>query len=169
MLDAASQWTVAVMVLAVFVFACFKDSPMLRAALAILVNWILCTGLVYLSHNYTPWIGWLIIDTVTAWVVMWHPAGKAQSLIGALYIVQIGFHCAFGIDGFTGTSGVDFQSAASGFYLDILSWIGRGQLAVLIAGGGYGLHRRFRGGARFRGHSGNAVAARGAHMEGGGE
>ena len=74
-------------------------------------------------------IGWyIVIDALSGWAVLAHPAGWAQKLIGALFALMVSFHIGFLIADHPATV-ID--------YLHWLTWAGWLQWAVLASWGLY--------------------------------
>ena len=102
------------------------------AILAVLVaSLILVQVLIWPSPNYA--IGMMIVDAIAAWVILWHPAGRFQSLIGLTFLLQIGVHAGRLLNG---------ENADMFNY-----WLGLSLLAFLQLGlvGGWWVHERVRG------------------------
>jgi hypothetical protein len=88
-------------------------------------------ALVWPSPTYA--IAMMVVDALAAWVILWHPAGKVQSLIGLTFLLQIGVH--------TGR-------ILNGVNADLFNyWLGLSLLAFLQLGlvGGWWLYERVRG------------------------
>jgi len=96
-----------------------------RAIVVIVLNW--CAGMAYVqnSGNLTPWQFNIFIDSASAAVILWHPAGRAQAYIGLFYMLQIAFHAAYGI------REVLDQRVDQLFYYDAITWIAWGQLLAM--------------------------------------
>lgn len=67
-----------------------------RVAGVVLANWCAGTVFIWQTRNFDPWEFNLFIDSLAMMVVLWHPAGKAQVLLGLLYIGQICLHIVYG-------------------------------------------------------------------------
>lgn len=67
---------------------------MKRTALTLLavlaISFVLTPVLVWPSENWA--LAMMAVDGLAATVILFHPAGKAQSLIGLTYLLQIGVH-----------------------------------------------------------------------------
>lgn len=102
-----------------------QREQILRATAVIVSNW--CAGLAYVqnSGNLTPWQFNIFIDSASAAVILWHPAGRAQAYIGLFYMLQIAFHAAYGIREVLG------QQVDQLFYYDAITWIAWGQLLAM--------------------------------------
>ena len=67
-----------------------------RTAVALVANWALVMTGQVITGAYAPWGWFLILDLATAFVVVWHPAGRPQALIGGVLVLQVLVHLAFG-------------------------------------------------------------------------
>lgn len=98
---------------------------MRRTAMAMAANLALVWLAQAATRSYAPWLWFIIIDVGTAFVVLAHPASRPQAAIGAIYVLQIVTHIAFG-------------AAASTehvrLYLDLLAFGGGCQLLILATG-----------------------------------
>jgi hypothetical protein len=101
----------------------------------------------WLLHDYAPWLWLIAIDAITAFVVLSHPASKAQAVIGSIYVLQIITHVAFGAAG---------TVEHVRLYLDLLAFGGVCQLLTLACGGFNGRGRKV---AAARGNGGGAAGA----------
>jgi hypothetical protein len=66
-----------------------------RCAAIIILNWVAGYEFNELFGTFTPWVWTTMIDTIAAAVILWHPAGRWQAVIGATYVLQIACHSAF--------------------------------------------------------------------------
>lgn len=90
-------WTYLAPLLVVALLSTTGTKPMLRTALALVANWIANTAYVMATGDYSPW-GWFIAtDAAAAWIVLWHPAGRVQSLVGWCFMAQILLHGVYAI------------------------------------------------------------------------
>lgn len=101
---------------------------MLRTALVLLMNWSINTAIFSLTGNYTPWVQYLIIDAISAAIVLVHPAGRMQATIGITYIIACIWHAAYGL-----TVLRAFSYYAQISYWEKLRWIALAQ--ILLMGG----------------------------------
>jgi hypothetical protein len=114
---------------------------LLRAAYVLAFNRVLCGVAVASTGDYAP-VGWFaMIDFVSAAVLLLPPAGKTQSAIGIVYIIQLALHC------------VQWPGGVGDYaYLSVLTVGGSLQIAFLIVGAIDGDGRRkVRGDGDFRG------------------
>lgn len=96
-----------------------------RTAWAMAGNMVAVWAAQFVSGSYTPWLAFIIVDVITAYIVLAHPATRTQALIGAVYVAQIIAHIAFGAA----------QSKNCGsVYLDLLAFGGVCQLLILATG-----------------------------------
>ena len=115
--------------LAMVCLTCFwhaePRAQMLRSAAAIAANWL--AGVIYVHNtgNMTPWHFSILIDTLAAFAVMYHPAGKVQGFIGLFYCFQIAGHIAFGARQMLGLG------ADAIFYYDSITYVAWGQLVAM--------------------------------------
>lgn len=121
--------------------------PLPRTALAILGNWI--AGLVMsIPGGITDAWAWNIaIDGFAAFVILWRPAGRWQSLLGVSYCAQIAMHIGYGALLLTD------QQPDQWSYYDALTRVAWVQLALLGAWGGRTIWRALAG------HNGGGSAA----------
>lgn len=115
---------------------------LIRSAAVLMANQVLCWVVALSEGSISPSLHYLVIDAVSAWVLLWHPRGLTQARIGIVFAVQLGLH---------------FCQWASGFdpqlYVRFL-YIGGGmQIAFLISGAINGDGRTVRRGRRRRGHN----------------
>lgn len=96
-----------------------------RTAWAMAGNMVAVWGAQFMSGSYTPWLMFLIIDVITAYIVLAHPATRIQALVGAIYVAQIIAHIAFGAAQAKGCETL---------YLDLLAFGGVCQLLILATG-----------------------------------
>jgi len=90
-------WAYVIPLLVICACSLTGREQMIRTAMAILANWIINSGFVLATGIYDPWWFFLATDALTAWVILYHPAGKAQALIGYTYIAQILMHCVYAV------------------------------------------------------------------------
>lgn len=113
----------------------FINRPILRVAFVIALNWAINTWFCHQSGLYDPWWFYIVVDSLSAWAVLYHPAGRVQSLIGWTYIGQVI------VSGVYGASG----AVAKLLYWRVLLEIGYAQLIILgVWAGGYGGYRLWR-------------------------
>lgn len=74
-------------------------SPLRRTALAMAANATLNAGFVVASGIEDPWTWYIAMDAAAAAIVLHQPAGKAQSVIGSLYMAQIVVHGVYAASG----------------------------------------------------------------------
>ena len=127
-----------------------------RAGWAMAGNMALVWAAQALSGSYTPWLAFTCIDAATAFVVLAHPAGRSQAMIGAIYVLQIITHVAFGAAGAHGDAR---------FYLDLLAFGGGCQLLILATGAIHGRRRKVRRTGLDGGGAGGTAAADLARVE----
>lgn len=146
MLDVASQNTVAILVATTALLWLFGSVRLSHVGAVLFANWCAQSGYVVLvtsawfvegsanswlsvlAGDYYPWLWWLAIDAATAWYMFKPSVSYTQIFIGAIGIAQVLFHGAFALN-----------PLIADMYLNSLDWLGRAQLAALIAGGGYGV------------------------------
>jgi hypothetical protein len=120
--------------LAAIALAHHERCPLLvRAAWVLAANFVACNLAAVATGQFAP-VAWLLfIDVASAIVMLWHPAGRTQAILGAVYIVQLGLHAAhWG----AGTDGSPV------FYLSMLNVGGGLQIAFLFYGAINGDGRR---------------------------
>lgn len=117
--------------------------PMRRTAIVLALNWLVNTAFVLATGVYDPWLFYLITDSISAWIVLYPPRGRVQSLIGGTYLAQIVMHAVYGISKFL------HPDISAERYWQVLTILGFVQL--LIIGGWAGgfwcraAYRRFVG------------------------
>lgn len=88
-------WPYVVPLLIVCSAAMLCGGVMLRVSLAIFLNWVFGTAFVMLTDIYDPWRLSLILDTISATIIMYQPAGRMQAVIGCTYMGQIILHVIY--------------------------------------------------------------------------
>ncbi len=121
-----------------------------RCAAALGANWIVTGSFTFLVQTDGWWFN-LIIDTITAAVMLYRPAGKWQAILGISYVAQLACHVGYGVR-ITFLGGADAT-----LYYDWLAAIAFVQLFIVGAWGVGGLwnslgrwHRRHSGAAKAR-------------------
>ncbi len=66
--------------------------PMIRTAATLLANWFVGSAYVYATGIPDAWYFSLLLDTISAAIILHQPAGKVQALIGATFMGQILLH-----------------------------------------------------------------------------
>ena len=124
----------AIAVIAAICIARLYGPPSLcRTAFVLAGNMLVIWAVQYASGSYTPWRWFLIIDVISAYIVMTHPyiaavggtAARTQALICAVYATQIIAHIAFG---------AAKTASCGGLYMDLLAFGGVCQLLILATG-----------------------------------
>jgi hypothetical protein len=128
MIQAATiAYPVSLAALIAFLLA-MRDSFDLRTAVALFLNWV--AGLVVLA--VTPveqaWAPFIVVDALTAYVILRQPAHMQQAIVGGLLLSQIVWHAAFG---WVGTS------YSLHFYLTAVNLAGWLMVATLFGGAAY--------------------------------
>ena len=114
--------------------SCRSGSPALRrTGIALGANWLLVMSAQIFTESYAPWQFFIVLDAVTAFVVLQHPASRAQAAIGSIYVLQIILHVAFGAGG---------PNHDVRFYLAVLTFGGACQLLILATGAIHGRGRK---------------------------
>lgn len=112
------------------------NAQMVRTALAIFANYWINTAFVLVSGNYDPWWFYMATDAITAWVILIHPAGRPQSLIGWSFMVQVMIHAVYGASKLINPA-FDTYSASFAYWQILLSVA---FLQLVILGGWVGGH-----------------------------
>lgn len=116
---------------------------MLRTALALLAAWAVKSAAVYASGIFDLWLFFMIVDAAAAWVVLYHPAGRIQSIIGGLILAKFMVHGIYGLSKFFNPESVD--GFAYIHLLDIVGFLELGLLGGWAGGRGISaLHSRYR-------------------------
>lgn len=105
-----------------------------------------------ITGQAAPWLWFLAVDCVCAFVVLHPPASRTAAVIGCFYVLQIILHVAFAGAG---------SAATTLLYLDLLATAGWFQLLALATGTFQ--HGRKRKMAAAGGSSGGAAFTSGAH------
>ena len=123
------------------------DALLVRSAWVLLINHIACDAAQDVAGIADPVLWFAAIDTLSAVVLLWQPAGRTQAVIGAVYLVQIGLHFA------------QYPGGVAQYqYLSVLTVAGACQIAFLIKGAVDGDGRKVRGFGNWRGDHNRAVA-----------
>lgn len=107
-------------------------APIIRTASVLMANWIINTSFVLASGIYDPWFFYIVIDTFSAWAILYQPAGRMQSVIGWTFMTQIVLHAVYAIS--------DPRIASVSYWQALLA-LGFIQLLLL---GGWGGGNRLR-------------------------
>ncbi|WP_170815339.1 hypothetical protein, partial [Salmonella enterica] len=83
-----------------------------RTAFALIANWLVVMAARPIFDRPDMWLVFLVVDAITAFFVLQHPASKPQAVIGCIYIVQVTVHLAYALVG---------SGPATGLYLTMLS------------------------------------------------
>ncbi len=75
--------------------AMLGSGPMVRTSLAILLNWIAQTVFAETTGIYDAWWFFIVIDAITAAVIIRQPAAKVQALIACVFMGQILLHVVY--------------------------------------------------------------------------
>lgn len=145
------------LVLGLMVTHCTDAAPTLRrVSLVLTLNWLLALGAVAVFHDKEPWAAFFLIDTVAAVLVLRHPRGAIQQVIGSFYAVQIVAHVTYMlvVHHYPG----DIAPAKRYYHL-MLDTGGGLQIATLLAGTIYGACKRIAYRARRSGGSFRAAGA----------
>lgn len=118
-------------------------------ALVLLGNWLAEIAMVRGSNEQFPWLFFIVADYMSALIILCMRPNRWQIMIAAVYAVQIICHAAFGFCGQT--------QAAKYYYWYALTYTGWAQLALVIGGGVYALHRRRDGASSGVSHTVNVL------------
>lgn len=124
---------------------------LLRSAYVLAFNRIACGVAVASTGDFAP-VGWFAaIDIASAYVLLMQPAGRTQSIIGFVYIMQVALHC------------VQWPGGVGDYaYLSVLTVGGSLQIVFLLLGAIDGDGRRkVRGDGDIR-NGGNVSVSHGA-------
>lgn len=113
------------------------NKPMMRTAAALLGCLIVNRLHFLFTHEYVPYGWYIIVDTITAAIVLARPAGRVQAMIGTTYLAEISFHVAYAV--YLHRNG--FQYATELCYWKLLFWTAMLQAAMIVGWTGSGLAR----------------------------
>ncbi len=87
---------VTVSIMAAVTVRMSDNDALSRSMAAVLLNWL--AGITYnsLTGITDGWQFNILIDSITATVILFRPAGKWQALLGVTYCVQIAMHGGYG-------------------------------------------------------------------------
>jgi hypothetical protein len=123
------------------------NALLVRSAWVLLLNHVACDAAQDVTGLSDPTLWFAAIDTLSAVVLLWQPAGRTQAVIGAVYVVQIGLH--FG----------QYPGGVAQYeYLSVLTVAGACQIASLIMGAVDGDGRKVRSFGDWRGNHDRALA-----------
>ena len=106
----------------------FRGSADFRSGVALLVNWVVTIAVYEASPMETVWAPLIVLDGLTAYVILRQPARLVQGVIGGLLLGQLVFHVAFG---WVGTSE---SFGAYRLAINLAGWL---QVAALLMGATY--------------------------------
>ncbi len=120
-----------------------------RSAVTLAANWTSCTAYVALSGNFTPWAWFWAMDFLCAAALLLHPVSKWQRWLAYSYMLQFGFHAAFGFAQYMRGHGASNAFTVAGG--DPLQYLGRLDTVLIVQlglvaiwTGGHGLYRLCR-------------------------
>jgi hypothetical protein len=125
------------MLLTCAAFVAFGHDEQRRTVLVIAANWLLGWGYNEAFGTFTPWVWSTFIDTCAAFIILRHPAGNAQRLIGATYATQIALHGAYGV---ATLRNMHPDALLYWQWLTVIAW---SQLAMVWIWGAYGGGKRW--------------------------
>ena len=101
-----------------------RDGALLRSFAAVAVIW--AAGAAYVSETriYDPWPLSMALDIMAAMIILRHPAGLFQALLGVLFMLQIAMHIGYAAAKGNGSADIYL-------YYDALTYAGWVQLMVL--------------------------------------
>lgn len=123
-----------------------------RLAYVLAANFVLYVSGQLITGQAAPWLWFLAVDSMCAFVVLHPPASRTAAVIGSIYVLQIIFHVAFAGAG---------SGSTTLLYLDLCATAGWFQLLALATGTYQ--HGRKRKVAAFGDGGGDTAFASGAH------
>ncbi len=95
----AARWTIQVVLVVSLVLALLqRNKAMLRTAGA-LIGCLVVNRIHYLlTNDSTPYMWYMVIDAITAAIVLLRPAGKVQAVIGTTFLVELAMHLSYWIN-----------------------------------------------------------------------
>lgn len=125
-----SVWAYAAVLGVVTLIAAAKgDAAMRRTVAAIFTAWALDSAFIGLTGIPTPWLWFIIVDTLAARVVLFHPRARLQGYVGACFVFQICVNLGYG---------VAYIRFGPGFERSLLRWEvieALGYLKLMMIGG----------------------------------
>lgn len=70
---------------------------MKRAMFTVAANYAAAFCYTWVSKDPTPWPLFMALDFVSAAIILIKPAGRAQALVGLIYLMQISIHTGYAI------------------------------------------------------------------------
>jgi hypothetical protein len=132
--------------LALLILGLAVDARWLSGTAVILLgNWIAEVAMVQCSGEQFPWLFFMVADYLAALIILCIRPNRWQVVVAGIYAVQIVFHAAYGLSKQDAWARYDYWHG--------LTYTGWAQLAAIIGGGLYALHRRYRGADRGVSHS----------------
>jgi hypothetical protein len=112
----------------VAVLMAIRDNTDLRTAVSLFVNWVAGVLVLSIVPHGQAWPAFIVIDALTAAVILMPPAHMQQAIVGGLLLSQIVLHIAFGLGG--GPLSVSYYYTT----VNLAGWL---QVASLIGGAAY--------------------------------
>jgi hypothetical protein len=123
-----------------------------RIAIVLAVNFLLYLAGQAIFDIAAPWLWFLAVDAVCAFIILHPPASRTAAWVGSVYVLQLIIHVAYAV-GSDGTR----------LYLDLLAFGGWCQLVILATGAIHGRRRKVAAARDYRGAVAGLAAA---HREG---
>ena len=129
------------------------------AAMTLTLAWLAVLVSVAFAGVNDPWLLFIVIDSVAAFVVLSHRDARCfpETWIGAIFMAQIVCHVVYGFSFGPGP--------ATGLYLNMLAAGGWCQIVVLISGAIYGTGTKIHHSGGRGGGTGRALEIDRSHIE----
>lgn len=88
-------WAYACPLFVVVLLSLSGSAQMIRTALVLLCNWIAGTAFVLATGIHDPWLLSIVLDGLSAFIILYQPAGRMQSVIGCTFIAQVMLHAVY--------------------------------------------------------------------------
>jgi hypothetical protein len=93
---------------------------MIRTSLAIFLNWCATTAFATLTGAYDAWWFFIIVDTISAAVILHQPAARVQALIGCTFMGQILLHVVYAFSNHNVGAYPYWQMLTAGAFVQLL-------------------------------------------------
>ncbi len=135
-------WTFGACLVVLWMMATITEGRfMIRTVLALLANWLAHMAYFAVSADPTPYLFSIVVDLMTAVVILSRPAGRMQATIGWTLLAQLFIHFGYLLHLLVGGYAVEAEYR----YWSWIDWIALGQLFLLGAWFTDGMAKRIYG------------------------